>query len=131
MKEGDVCLASQAVRHKSHNNLQSLLVLTYWWKHLLIDFVTKLPISTDWKGDNYNYILVIIDLLIKMIYYKPVKVIIDIPRLVKVILNVLVWHHSLRDSIMSNKNSLFTSKFWSLLWYFFDIKKQLSTIFHL
>ena len=70
----DVCLASKAVRHKLYGNLQSLSVLTHHWKDLSMDFVTGLPILTDWKGNSYDSILVIINRLMKMIHYKLVKV---------------------------------------------------------
>ena len=40
-----------------------------------------LPISTDWKGDSYNSILVIIDWLTKIVHYEPVKVTINAPQL--------------------------------------------------
>ena len=39
-----------------------------------MDFVMGLPISTDWKGDSYNSILVIVDRLTKMVHYKPVQI---------------------------------------------------------
>ena len=38
-----------------------------------MDFVTEPPISTNWKGDNYDSMLVIINPLIKMVYYELVK----------------------------------------------------------
>ena len=89
-----------------------------------------LPILTDWKGDGYNFILVIIDWLTKMVYYKYVKVIINAPGLANVILDVVVRHHGLPDSIVSDRGSFFTSKFWSSLCYFIDIKQRLSTAFY-
>ena len=95
-----------------------------------MDFVTGLPISTDWKGDSYNSILVIVNWLTKMVYYKPVKVTIDTPGLAEVIINVVVRHHGLPDSIITDQRSLFTSKFWSLLCYFFGINQKLSTAFY-
>ena len=95
-----------------------------------MDFVTGLPILTDWKGDSYDSILVIVDRFTKMVYYEPVKVTIDAPELAKVILNVVVWHRGLPDSIVSDRGSLFTSKFWSSLCYFLGIKRRLSTAFH-
>ena len=55
-----------------------------------MDFVTRLSILTDWKDDSYDSILVIVDWLTKMVHYKPVKITIDAPRLVEVILNVVV-----------------------------------------
>ena len=130
VKGCDVCLASKAVRHKPYGDLQSLPVPTYCWKDLLIDFVTGLPILTDWKGDSYDSILVIVDRLIKMVYYELVKVTIDAPGLAKIIINVVVRHHGLLDSIVTNWGSFFISKFWSLLCYFLGIKQRLSTTFH-
>ena len=55
-----------------------------------MDFVTGLSISTNWKGDSYNSILVIVNQLIKIVHYEPVKVTIDAPGLGEVILDVVV-----------------------------------------
>ena len=65
-----------------------------------------------------------------MVHYKPVKVTINAPGLAKIILNVVVWYHGLPDSIVTDRGSLFTLKFWLLLCYFFGIKQRLSTAFH-
>lgn len=50
----------------------------------------RLPISINWKGETYNLILVNLNQLIKMVYYKLVTVIIDIHSLAKMIFNVIV-----------------------------------------
>ena len=126
----DICLASKAVRYKPYDNLQFLPICTHYWKNLSIDFVTSLPILTDWKGDTYDSILVIVDRLTKMVYYKLVNVTIDAPGLAEVIIDVIMRHHGLPDSIVTDWGSLFTSKFWSSLCYFLGIKRRLSTGFH-
>ena len=95
-----------------------------------MDFVTGLPLSADWKGDSYDSILVIVDRLTKMVHYEPVKVTIDAPGLAEVIIDVVVRHHGLPDSIVTDRGSLFTSKFWSSLCYFLGVKRRLSTAFH-
>ncbi len=95
-----------------------------------MDFVTGLPISADWKGDSYDLILVIVDRLTKMVHYVPVKVTIDAPSLAEVIINVVVRHHGVPESIVTDRSSLFTSKFWSSLCYFLRIKRKLSTVFY-
>ena len=95
-----------------------------------MDFITELPISTNWKSDSYNSILVIVDWLIKMVHYELVKITIDAPRLAEAILDVIVQHHSLPDSIIFDRGSLFTLKFWSLLCYFLGIKQRLLTVFY-
>ena len=130
MRGCDICLASKTVRHKPYWDLQFLPVPTHRWKDLSMDFVTGLSISTDWKGDSYDSILVIVDWLTKIVHYKPVKVTINAPGLAEVIINVVVRHHGLLDLIVTFRESLFTSKFWSLLCYFLSIKRRLSTAFH-
>ena len=65
-----------------------------------------------------------------MIYYKLVKVTIHVLGLAKVILNILVWHHDLSDSIVTDKGSLFNSKFLSLLCYFLGTKRKFLTAFY-
>ena len=85
---------------------------------------------TDWKGDSYDSILVIVNRLIKMVYYEPVKVTIDALGFVEVIINIVVRHHDLPNSIVTNQGLLFISKFWSLLCYFVGIKQRLFTTFY-
>ena len=82
-----------------------------------MDFVTELSILNDWKDNSYNFILVIIDRLTKMVHNKLVKVTINTASLAEVIIDVVVRHHALPNSIVTDKSSLFISKFWSLLYY--------------
>ena len=65
-----------------------------------------------------------------MVHYKLVKITIDTPSLAKVIIDIVVLHHGLLDSIVTNRGSLFTSKFWLSFCYFFGIKRRLSTAFY-
>ena len=125
----DVCLASKAVRHKPYGDLQLLPVPTHHWKDLSMDFINGLPVSTNWKSDSYNSILVVVDRLTKMVHYEPVQITIDAPGVAEVIIDVIIWHHGLPDSIVSDRSSVFTSKFWSSLCYFLGIKHRLSTAF--
>ena len=43
---------------------------------------------------------------------------------------MVIRHHKVPESIVTDRGLLFTSKFWSLLYYFLKIKKKLSTIFY-
>lgn len=67
--------------------------------------------SVCWKNNNYDPILVIVDYLIKIVYYKLVKTIINIAGLAEVIIDVVISYHSLLKLMVSNKNSLFYSEF--------------------
>ncbi len=46
-----------------------------------------------------------------MIYYKPVKITINIPDLVKVIINVVIRPYGVPKSIITDQGLLFISKF--------------------
>ena len=92
--------------------------------------MTELPISTNWKGKSYDSILLIVDRLSKIVYYKPMKITINAPGLAKVIIDVMVRHHGLLYFIITDWGSLFTSKFWSSMCYFLGIKRRLSTALH-
>ena len=56
-------------------------------------------------------ILVIIDYLTKIIYYKLVKVMINRKDLAKDIFNIVVRYYSISNTIGSNWNFVFISKF--------------------
>ncbi len=130
VKGCNVCLASKAVCHKPYRDLQLLPVLTHQWKNLLIDFITGFPILANWKGDSYDSILVIIDQLTKIRHYKLVKITIDTLGLAEVIINVVVRHHGVPESILMNRGLLFTLKFWFSLYYILGINKKLFIAFH-
>ena len=74
-------------------------------------FFMRLPILTKEERESYDSILVIINELTKMVHYELVKVIINTLGLAKVILDVVIWYHSLWDFIVTNRDSFFTSKF--------------------
>ena len=95
-----------------------------------MDFVTGLLLSADWKGDRYNSILIIVDQLTKMMHYERVKVTINAAGLTEVIIDIVMRYYSLSNSIISNQKAIFTSRFWSSLYYSLDIKQQVSTVFH-
>lgn len=130
MKGCDVCLFLKAVCHKLYNNLQLFSIFTHFWKNLSIDFIIDFSISIDWKSNNYHLILIIVNCLIKIIYYKPVKVKIDTVRLAEIIIDMIVRYHGLPKSIISGQGLIFISKFWLLLYHFFDIKRKLFMSFY-
>ena len=107
MKRCNICLALKAVKYKLYSDLQSLLILIHYWNDLWIDFVTGLSILTDWKENIYDLILVIVNRLTKMIFYKSVKVTIDALDLAKVIINLVIRHHNFPNLIVT-------------IWYYFS-----------
>lgn len=102
MKDCDICLASKIVYHKLFEDLQTLQILTHCWKDLSMDFIIGLFMSTNYKSDNYDLILIIVDFLTKIVHYKLVKVIINFLHFADIIIDILMRRHSLFDSIISD-----------------------------
>ena len=65
-----------------------------------------------------------------MVHYVPVKLMINALGLTKVVIDMVVHHHGVLESIVTDWDSFFTSKFWSWLSYFPKIKQKLFTTFH-
>ena len=65
-----------------------------------------------------------------MVYYKLIKITINILGLSKVIINMIVQYYDLSNTIVTEKGFLFTLKFWWLLCYFFGIKRQIFIAFY-
>ena len=72
-----------------------------------MDFVISFLILANWKSNSYNLILIIVDWLIKIVYYKLVKVIINVLGLAKVIINVIIYHYRVLKSIVIDQGLIF------------------------
>lgn len=81
--------------------------------------------------DGYNLILIIVDMLFKIVYYKLVTTIIDVCGLVEIVIDVFVRQHVLLNFIINNKGTLFISKFCLSFCYYLGIKQKLFTTFYL
>lgn len=122
-KEGcDICLSRKAQRNQPYGSLQSLPVPTHKWRDLSMDFVTRLPKSKDWRGVEYDSILVIVDRFTKMVHYESVLTTLDAEKLAEVLIEAVIKYHGSPDSIVTDRGSLFTSKFWASLCYCLNVK---------
>lgn len=104
--------------------------ISYWLKDLSIDFVTRLLIFINERSEIYDLLLVIINRLPKIVYYKSVKISIHIFSLPEVIINTIVTYHCMFYLGLSDCVSVFILMFWFLLCYLLKIKQKLSTPFY-
>ena len=100
-----------------NNPIQILWLLTIFASTYLLlkKFINKFCHQvTNFDGlekNNYDSILIIIDRLTKMVYYKPVKITINTSDLAEIIINIMVRYYGFLDLIVTNQRLLFTSKF--------------------
>ena len=126
-----ICKRSKAPRLKPHGKLMSLPVPTHKWKDLIMDFVTGLPPSRAWNGQVYDSICVVLDRLTKMAHYIAVTTTLTAWQLAHVMHQEIVRIYGLPDSIVSDRDKLFTSHFHRELCHLLKIKPRLSTAYHL
>lgn len=72
-------------------------------------------LSIDWKSNNYDLILIIINCLTKIKYHKLVKVTINAPKLAKIIINIIMWYDNPQTLSLVNAKQFLR---WSFGFYF-------------
>jgi hypothetical protein len=94
-----------------------------------MDFITDLPPSEK-RGKAYDSILVVVDRYTKTARYIPVKKTITAAELADVFMAKIHRHYGQPDSIVTDRGSVFTAKFWQSFTHFLKIRRRLSTAFH-
>ena len=125
----DQCQRTKSVRHRPYGELASLPQPGGPWQEISMDFITDLPPSPG-DGQYWDSILVIVDRYTKMSLYIAVKKTITAEELATSFLRRVASVFGIPKGIVSDRGSVFTSKFWSALCYHFKIKRRLSTAFH-
>ena len=121
----DLCCRAKAPRHKRYGELTPLPVPSGPWKGITVDFITDLPPS-----NACDAILVFVDRFTKMAHLVPCNKTTDAPMFARFFLDYVVRLHGLPESIVSDRGSVFTSRFWTTLATLLGIKGRLSTAFH-
>ena len=96
-----------------------------------MDFIIKLPQLKDTvTGVIYNSNLVVVDQLTKYAWFIPWKKKESTDKLAKTMLKEIVSNYGIPQCIISDKNKLFTSKFWNTWTRQLGTKVKLSTAYH-
>ena len=129
--ECDLCNKSKSNRHAPYGLLQPPPVPIGAWKSIAFDFVVKLPPSKEpMTKVTYDSIWVVTDRLTKYGHFVPYKESSDAKELAYAFLKTVVSQHGLPDEIISDRDKLFTSKFWTSLMAQLGANHKLSTAFH-
>lgn len=107
VKGCDICLTLKAVDYKSYGDLLSLLMPIHYSNDLSIDFVIGFLLLVDKKSNRNHAMLVVIDFLIKLVHYEPIKTTKNVTSLAKVLLDMIISYHSLLELVISNCSWLF------------------------
>lgn len=127
----DTCARSKSVRHKPFGLLRSLPPPSQPWSSISMDFVVKLPISFDpATKSSFDSIWVVVDRLTKYAYFIPCNETMTASEFAFLFLRHIFSSHGLPREIVSDRGSLFVSKFVSSFCKLANIHQALSTAFH-
>nr|GFC95884.1 reverse transcriptase domain-containing protein [Tanacetum cinerariifolium] len=96
------------------------------WKKITMDFITKLPKTIN----GYDTIWVIVDRLTKSAHFLPMRENDPMEKLMKLYMKEVVTRHGVRVSIISDRDSRFTSLFWRALHKALGTRLDMSTAYH-
>jgi transposase InsO family protein len=127
----DTCWKTKHSRHKPYGELSSPKAPEGAWKSIALDFVTKLPLSKDpMTKVQYDSVLVITDRLTKYAYFVNYLESSNAEDLAYTFLRIVFANHGMPAEIISDRDKLFTSKFWKSLMDQLGTKHKLSTAYH-
>ncbi|GJT91062.1 putative reverse transcriptase domain-containing protein [Tanacetum coccineum] len=123
------CLTCAKVKAE-HQRPSGLLVqpdIPQWkWDNITMDFVTKLPKSSQ----GYDTIWVIVDRLTKSAIFVPMREIDPIDKLARMYLKEVVTRHGIPVSIICDRDPRFASNFWRSLQNALGTSLDMSTAYH-
>ncbi|GKA23482.1 putative reverse transcriptase domain-containing protein [Tanacetum coccineum] len=123
------CLTCARVKAE-HQRPSGLLVqpkIPQWkWHNITMDFVTKLPKSTQ----GHDTIWVIVDRLTKSIIFIPMRENEPMEKLVRMYLKEVVTRHGILVSIIYDRDPRFSSNFWKSLQKALGTSLDMSTTYH-
>nr|GFA99517.1 putative reverse transcriptase domain-containing protein [Tanacetum cinerariifolium] len=120
------CAKVKAEHLKPSGLLQQLEIPQWKWENVTMDFVTGLLRTPS----GYDSIWVIVDRLTKSAYFLPKKKTDSIEKLAELYLKEIMCKHGVPMSVISDRDSLFTSRFWVSLQKALGTQLDLSTAYH-
>jgi len=123
------CAISKPLSGKPHGKLKTMPVPTRPWQYIGIDFVGPLPESSNRTG-SYDMICVVIDLLTSMVHLIATKQTYRASDIAELMFDSVYRLHGLPERIISDRDSLFTSKFWKRLHHLLNTELRMSSAFH-
>ncbi|GKE09573.1 putative reverse transcriptase domain-containing protein [Tanacetum coccineum] len=96
------------------------------WERIKMDFITKLPTTSS----GHDTIWAIVDRLTKSAHFIPTRAMDSMETLTRLYIKEIVSRHGVPISIISDRDSHFTSRFWQSLQNALGTQLDMSTAYH-
>ena len=120
-----ICVITEDANNKPAGFLHSLPILDRLWQSIGMDFMGPLL-----KSNNFDYLLLVIDQLISQVHLVPITMTMTTREVVWLLLKEVVRLHGIPKSIVSNRDTKFTSIFCKELHRLMGSKLLMSAAFH-
>ena len=131
IRKCDICARTKHNRHKFYKLFKSSSTPNRAWKSITLNFIIKLLKFKERVTEAiYDFILIIVNRLIKYSYFLSYKKANTAKDLVYTFFRTIIANHGLSDEIISNRDKLFTSKFWKSFVNQLEINHKLFMIYH-
>ncbi|KAJ9542018.1 hypothetical protein OSB04_028524 [Centaurea solstitialis] len=120
------CLKVKAEHQRPHGKMQPLEIPKWKWENLTMDLITKLP-KTPRKFDA---IWVIVDRLTKSAHFLAIRESFTSEQLADLYVKEVVRRHGVPVSIISDRYTCFTSRFWERFHADMGTRLHFSTTYH-
>lgn len=121
----DTCQRSKPSHHAPYGLLQPIPAAEAPWRRITTDFIVKLPISI-----GCDAILVVVDKNTKLAHFIATTENVDSSGTTTLYLHHVWKHHGLPKKVISDRGSVFVSKFMRRLYELLRIRPCLTTAFH-
>ncbi|GJS48097.1 putative reverse transcriptase domain-containing protein [Tanacetum coccineum] len=120
------CSKVEAEHQKPSRLLQQSEIPEWKWENITMDFIVKLPRTSS----GHDAIWVIVDRLTKSAHFLAVREDFKTEKLARLYINEIVARHGVPVSIISDRDSHFTSIFWQSLQKALGTQLDFSTAYH-
>jgi hypothetical protein len=124
--ECDTCQRIKASHLRVAGQLQPLLIPSWKWEDVSMDFVVGLPTTSQ----HHDSIWVIVDRLTKSAHFIPVHTTYKAKKYAEIYLERVVCLHGIPKTIVSDRGAPFVSRFWEQLQELLGTKLLRSTAYH-
>jgi transposase InsO family protein len=123
----DTCQRTKPVCQKLPGLLQPLPIPHACWSDISFDFICQLPVT---RGHRYDCIFVVVCRLCKAAHFLPCRVTDKAEDVARLFMREIFRLHGMPATIVCDRDSRFTSRFWTALMSLLGTRMHMSTAFH-